>query len=194
MVVEFPDVSFLVARKVLKVAQCFAKLMEEANAASSKTATKVLREAHHFVKGMEVENDVPLMVVESAPKVSMEALSTVLPMEVGNAVLLKAVGKVPVAGQISVCDMVVVNVVKLRVVAKVHKVVQTSVKLMEGENGANGESRVPILWTLLETRMVTEFQELLVINLREVRLAFVLPTVHLFQIDGSMEVALWEAQ
>ena len=168
--------------------------MEEANVASSKTATKVLREAHRFVKGMEVENDVPLMVVESAPKVSMEALSTVLPMEVGNAVLLKAVGKVPVAGQISVCDMVVVNVVKLRVVAKVHKVVQTSVKLMEGENGANGESRVPILWTLLETRMVTEFQELLVINLREVRLAFVLPTVHLFRIDGSMEVALWEAQ
>jgi hypothetical protein len=76
--------------------------MEVANDALLLAVIRVQRAVHLFAKGMVVESDVRLMVVESAPKVCMGVRFTVLPMGVGSDVQLKDVLKVHVEGQISV--------------------------------------------------------------------------------------------
>lgn len=147
MVVDV-GVNLPVAQKEPKVAPCFAKPTEEANAASFKTVTRVLRAALHSVKVTEVENDVPLTVVGFAPKVCTEAPSSVLLMGVGNDVLWMAAGKVQGVGQISAFVMEVENDVRSTDAARAHRVVQIFVRLMEVVNAASGDKRVPTWVTL----------------------------------------------
>jgi hypothetical protein len=76
--------------------------MEVANDALLLAVIRVQRAVRLFAKGMVVESDVRLMVVESAPKVCMGVRFTVLHMGAGSDVQLKDVLKVHVEGQISV--------------------------------------------------------------------------------------------
>jgi hypothetical protein len=136
-------VSLRVAPKELKGAPCFAKLMEEASAASSRTVTRVLRAALRSVRAMEVGNGARLTVVGFAPKVYMEAPFSVWLTGVGNAVLWRAVEKVQEAGLISVSGMEVGNGVRSMDAARAHRAAQIFVRLMEVGSAASGDKRAP---------------------------------------------------
>lgn len=136
-------VSLRVAPKELKGAPCFAKLMEEASAASSRTVTRVLRAALRSVRAMEVGNGARLTVVGFAPKVCMEAPFSVWLTGVGNAVLWRAVEKVQEAGLISVSGMEVENGVRSMDAARAHRAAQIFVRLMEVGSAASGDKRAP---------------------------------------------------
>lgn len=130
--------SFRIVQRVLKVALCIAKHMEEENDAYLLAVQRVLRGAHHYVKDMVGVSDVCLMAVGYALRVFTEARTSVLPMEVGRGALFLGAQRVHVAALIAVSSMVVGSDVRLKTAARVPKEAPTSAKPMGEGNAAVG--------------------------------------------------------
>lgn len=121
-----------------KGAHCIARPTVGASGVCLQGAQRVLRVAHPSARGMVEGSAASLKVVESAQRVFMVGLTTVLHMVVESDVLWLAAPRAPVGALIAASGMVGASGVSLRIVVRAHREAQISARHMVEGSGAHG--------------------------------------------------------